>query len=308
MDPLELVRLSSLMRHSQGRREVRIGLIDGPVATELGAFADAAVKVLGGDASIAGAAEAACTHGTFIASMLVARTGFGAPAICPGCTLLVHPIFSMGDTLAAGQPSAAPELLASAIVRCIEAGARVINLSLALAQSSMWPENALEQALDRAMRQQVIVVAAAGNQSTVGSTAITRHPWVVPVVACDASGRPIPESNLGRSIARGGVRAPGEGITGVGPEGRVMTFRGTSVAVPFVTGAAALLISAFPGLSGARVRAALTGSKERQQTTSLLPPVLDATAAYLELVASIAKRGDIQRERAVLNITSQANR
>ena len=87
-----------------------------------------------------------------------------------------------------------------------------------------------------------------------------------------------------------------------------MTFRGTSVAVPFVTGAAALLISAFPGLSGARVRAALTGSKERQQTTSLLPPVLDATAAYLELVASIAKRGDIQRERAVLNITSQANR
>ena len=308
MDALELVRLSNLMRHSHGRREVRIGLIDGPVATELGAFADAAVEVLGGNPATAGAAKAACTHGTFIASMLVGRTGFGAPAICPGCTLLVHPIFSVGETLSGGQPSAAPELLASAILRCIEAGARVLNLSLALAQSSIWPENALEQALDQAMRQQVIVVAAAGNQSAVGSTAITRHPWVVPVVACDASGRPIPESNLGRSMARWGVRAPGEGITGVGPEGRTMTFRGTSVAVPFVTGAAALLMSAFPGVSGARVRAVLTGSKERQQTTSLLPPLLDATAAYRELVASMAKGGDVQRERALLNITSQANR
>ena len=49
------------------------------------------------------------------------------------------------------------------------------------------------------------MVAAAGNQGTLGSSAITRHPWVIPVVACDLRGRPMNESNLGSSIGRRGL-------------------------------------------------------------------------------------------------------
>jgi len=71
-------------------------------------------------------------------------------------------------------PSATPEALATAIVECIDAGARVINLSLALAQPSVKGEDALEQALNHAARRGAIVVAAAGNQGTLGSSAITR--------------------------------------------------------------------------------------------------------------------------------------
>ena len=108
------------------------------------------------------------------------------------------------------------------------------------------------------MKRGVIVVAAAGNQGTLGSSAITRHPWVIPVVACDLRGRPTNESNLGSSIGRRGLGAPGDGITSLGAEGQPVTFGGTSVAVPFVTGAIALLWSEFPAASAAQIKLAVT--------------------------------------------------
>ena len=116
-------------------------------------------------------------------------------------------------------PSATPKELAAAIIECIDAGARVINLSVSLAQPSTTGEQSLEDALDQALKRSVIVVAAAGNQGTLGSSVITRHPWVIPVVACDARGRPMNESNLGSSIGRRGLRAPGDAITSLGAEG-----------------------------------------------------------------------------------------
>ena len=103
-----------------------------------------------------------------------------------------------------------PEELTQAILDCIEAGARVLNISAALAQPSIKGERTLEEALDQAARRGVIVIVAAGNQGTLGSTAITRHPWVIPVVGYDLQGRPMNHSNLGSSIGRRGLGAPGE--------------------------------------------------------------------------------------------------
>src|SRR5262249_20259911 len=114
--------------------------------------------------------------------------------------------------------------------------------------------SALGDALDHAARRGVIVGAAAGNQGTMGSTAITRHPWVIPVVACDVKGRPTKESNLGRSIGRGGLRAPGDGITSLGARGEPVTLGGTSVAAPFVTGAIAPVWSEFPDATAAEMK------------------------------------------------------
>ena len=74
-------------------------------------------------------------------------------------------------------------------------------------------------------------------------------------MACDFRGRPIPESNLGRSIGSRGLTAPGEAITSLGPAG-ALTLGGTSVAVPFVTGAIALLLSEFPSVTPAEIRLA----------------------------------------------------
>ena len=99
------------------------------------------------------------------------------------------------------------------------------------------------------VRRGAIVVAAAGNQGALGGFAITRHPWVIPVTACDNRGMPISESNLGGSIGRRGLAAPGDAVTSLSAAGQVLTFGGTSVAAPFVTGAIALLWSEFRGAS-----------------------------------------------------------
>jgi subtilisin family serine protease len=221
----------------------------------------------------------ACLHGTFVAGILCAKRGSGAPAICPGCTLLVRPIFAETTSPNGDMLSAKPEELAEAILDCIHAGAHVLNLSAALAQPSIKSERALEEALDQATKRGVIVIVAAGNQGTLGSTAITRHPWVIPVAAYDLQGRPMNHSNLGTSIGRRGLGAPGDRITSLGAGGKPLTLGGTSAAAPFVTGVIALLWSEFPTATAAEVKFAATQASTPRRTT-VVPPLLNAWAAY----------------------------
>jgi subtilisin family serine protease len=155
----------------------------------------------------------------------------------------------------------------------------VVNVSAALAQPSTKSEHALEGALDQAAIRGVIVIAAAGNQGTLGSTAITRHPWVIPVVAYDLRAKPLDQSNLGSSIGRRALGAPGDGITSIGANGKPLTLAGTSTAAPFVTGAIALLWSEFPTATAAKIKFAATQAYSPRRTT-VVPPLLDAWAAY----------------------------
>jgi len=278
---LELVNLLPVMERGEGQPEVAIGLIDGPVVLDHPELATETIREVAGrlGAACSRASSAACTHGTFVAGVLAAKRGGSAPAICPGCTLLVCPIFSETTTRNGDVPSATPEALADAIVESVNAGARIVNLSAALAQSSLRGEQTLEQALNDAARRGTIVVAAAGNQGTVGSSAITRHPWVIPVAASDPKGRPISESNLGSSIGRRGVSAPGENIISLGTNGNPQISGGTSAAAPFVTGAIALLWSEFPSASATRIKLAVMQAAGLTRRT-IFPPLLDAWAAH----------------------------
>jgi len=286
MEVLDLVTLTPLMERTRGRPEVAIGLIDGPIVKDHPDFDGQNIRELPG-ATAAGCSQlnsVACQHGTFVAGMMLAKRSSTAPAICPGCSLVVRPIFSEMVSGNGSLPSATPQELAAAIIEVIHAGVRVINLSSALAQSSPKGENKLEEALNYAAHHGAIIVAAAGNQGTVGSSAITRHPWVIPVVSCDRNGLPTSESNLGDSIGRRGLKAPGQNITSLGTNGKPLTFSGTSAAAPFVTGTIALLWSEFPAAEAAQVSLAITRCG-RQARNALVPPLLDAWAAY-QTVAS----------------------
>lgn len=176
-------------------------------------------------------------------------------------------------------PGATAEALAAAIVDCIAGGARILNLSLAVLRASAGGERDLALALDEAARRGVLVVAAAGNQGTLGSTSLTRHAWVIPVVGCDLQGRVLEVSNLAASFGQRGLSAPGEGITSFEPGGALIVSGGTSVAAPFVTGAAALLWSEHPRASAAAIKLALTRRSEASRRR-LVPPLLDAWGAY----------------------------
>lgn len=291
MTPLDLVKLQELMEFTAGRPDIVVGLIDGPVAISHSALAGNNIREVPGQArgACARAASAACLHGTFVAGILSAKRGSPAPAICPDCTLLVRPVFTETEPGDLEQPSAEPGELAAAILACIEAGAWVLNLSLALMQSSAQAKRTLLEALDHAARRGVIIIAAAGNQGTVGSTVITSHPWVIPVAACGLSGKPLNESNLGHSIGRNGLRAPGEQITSLGAEGEPLTLGGTSAAAPFVTGAIALVWSQFPSASAAQIRSAFIRAHARART-NVTPPLLNAWAAYQLLLATHSMR------------------
>ena len=184
-------------------------------------------------------------------------------------------------------PSARPLELAAAIMECIHAGARIINLSLALATPSTRAEQVLEEALNQAVRHRVIIVAAAGNQGTVGSSAITRHPWVIPVVACDLSGRPMNESNLGSSIGRRGLSAPGDGITSLG-SGGLWTRLQERVWRCLCDRHDCAAVVRFPTASATQIKLAVTQAATRRRA-SVAPP-LDAGAAYQNLLKANGPR------------------
>lgn len=287
MKPLDAIHLTALMARTEGRPEMVIGLIDGPVASDCPELARERLRAIpgGGTSECVRADSAACRHGTFVAGMLAAQRGSVAPAICPGCTLLVRPIFGEAKAEPEPVPSATPEALAQAILECVAAGARILNLSLALVQRSRRGESALEFALDDAARRGVLLVAAAGNQGTVGGSLITRHPGIVAVAACDGTGRPLPQSNLSRSMGRHGVSAPGEAIISLGTDGKPLTMSGASVAAPLVTGTIALLWSEFPTATAAGVRSAIARSAAARRT-SVVPPLLNAWGAYQLLKAA----------------------
>jgi subtilisin family serine protease len=299
VDFLNLVQLAPLMNLSSGIPEIVIGLMDGPVAVNHQDIVAESVRGIGGEpgAGCAHSGSAACTHGTFTAGILSAKRGSPAPAICPGCTLLVRPIFKESAAENGALPSATPAELAKAIVECIEAGAQVLNLSAAFAQPSSRGERELEETLDYAVQLGVIVVAAAGNQGSLGSSVITRHPWVIPVAACDLRGRPVGQTNLGSSVGRRGLLAPGEGVVSLGAEGEPRTMGGTSVAGPFVTGTIALLWSIYPKASAAEVKSAVTMSAYGRRRTTIVPPLLDAWASYQTLATTYVSKEMRARER-----------
>jgi subtilisin family serine protease len=281
---LDLVRLGPVMGRTAGSPDVAVGLVDGPVAVGHPDLAGADIRPASpldaGACSRAG--SAACAHGTFVAGILAARRGSGAPAICPACPIVVRPIFR--ETGPDGAlPTATPDDVADAIVECVDAGARIVNLSAATGEPTTRIERTFRAAVDHVAQRGALVVAAAGNQGTLGSSAITRHPGVIPVVAYDVDGRPLAQSNFGLSAGRWGIGAPGDGIVSLGTTGVEGPRAGTSFAAAFVTGALALLWSLAPEAGAARLRRALLFNGRRR---TVIPPLMDASAAYALLTGS----------------------
>lgn len=285
MLPLDLITLTPLMARTSGSRHVVIALIDGPVMTS---HPDLAADVRTLSKRTPGPhAEAAVgdhQHGTFVAGILCARRGSPAPAICPGCQLLIRPVPVEAADPGAHAPRAQGADVAAAIVECIDEGARVINVGVTLEHSSAG-EHALEAALDYAIEHDVDVVVPSG-RGTAGTWRINEHPWVIPVVAYDLQGRPIGSD---RPIHLHGVGAPAVDITSLGTEGQPVTLAGASLAAPFVTGTIALLQSEFQDATLSAIRLALTQEYSTRRT-SLVPPLLNAWAAY-QFLKSAKSRG-----------------
>jgi len=158
---------------------------------------------------------------------------------------------------------------ANAIDYAVNHGARVINASWGGPAFSQ----ALYQAVKRAGEKGVLFVAAAGNDgrnadSTPDYPAAFDLPNVISVAASDRYDRLARYSDYGPSAVD--LAAPGDDIYSTVPgfvdHSGYASFSGTSMATPFVTGAAALYIARNPQATSDQVRSALLSTVDHLPT------------------------------------------
>lgn len=170
-------------------------------------------------------------HGTHIAGIIAAASnnGIGIAGVAPDCTLL-------NIKVADDQGFVTMQSLVGGINWAVENGANVINISLALTQSS--PE--LDEAVKYAWEQGVLVIAAAGNteQGTIIYPAYYDN--VLAVTALDESGSLAPVSNFAGWVD---AALPGMHIFSCLPDDDYGYKSGTSFATAYVSGIAALLFN-----------------------------------------------------------------
>ncbi len=128
-------------------------------------------------------------------------------------------------------------VLALDVVRALEhardAGAQVVNLSFGGSVAASYVEDALAATVAAG----IVVVASAGNQARIDEQHYpSSSPHVCSVAATNAYDRRALFSSYGPRID---VSAPGVGIIGAGPDGKIMVGSGTSMSAPMITAAIA---------------------------------------------------------------------
>ena len=182
-------------------------------------------------------------HGTAVVSLLAGAEESRVPGLVPEAEVVAVDVFSR----AAGDERADLGVLLEGLDLLLAREVRVINLSLA------GPENAvLSAALDAVVAaDRTVLVAAAGNGGPALEPAWpAAHPGVIAVTAVDARGRIYRDAQRGVEID---LAAPGVGLLAATSIRGARGKSGTSYAVPFVTAAAALILSREPELGAAAV-------------------------------------------------------
>ncbi|MCA2960530.1 MAG: S8 family serine peptidase [Silvanigrellales bacterium] len=133
--------------------------------------------------------------------------------------------------------------------------------------SNSWGGGGFSQALldsiKKANDKGILFVAAAGNASSNNDTSENYPsnydvPNVLAVAATDSNDKMASFSNYG--VTQVDLAAPGVNIFSTVPGNRYAQFSGTSMAAPHVAGAAALVLSAFPRMKAADLKAVLMDS------------------------------------------------
>lgn len=285
-----------------GNHAFAVAVIDGPydAATLSGVLANGAVSLGYGSCHIS--PNSACEHGTFVMGLLGARQDALIPGLCPECRLLHIPLFVDENS-----PSASVEELATAIASAVAAGARLVNLSLAILGPEAEINPRLAAALDFAEASGALLLVAAGNQGRLAMGQLLSHPVVIPVAAVDISQRQLPESNFGPAISRRGVAALGR-MPGYAPGGGTTVMSGTSVATAVATGILADVWSAHPDINGATLRSVVADLGPRNGSK---PPLLDrdlVSAALEHTAPAIPTRtGEMTSYASLQGATTMTN-
>ena len=275
-------------------------------------------------------------HGTHVAAIIAGQAGRTADArdyrgIAPGAYLLNLRV--LGDD-GSGDISDVIEAIDWTIEHRREYNVRIINLSLGAPVLQPYRDDPLCEAVERATRAGLVVVAAAGNygrtedgKSVYGAiTSPANSPYAIAVGAIDTHDTAQrSDDTLAAYSSKGPTRydlimkpdlsAPGSHIrsaeavdsylsktyparhvSGDGPNA-VMQLSGTSMAAGFVSGAAALVLDASGGLTPRETRVAL------QLTSTFMPSagLVGAGAGMINALAAVqlAETGEISASTTI---------
>ena len=222
--------------HSQWGLGTTIAVLDSGISGDA-TFGTGRLRALDVGLGLAPGNGAEDGHGTAVAG-LAAGLSPDAPGVSPSANLL-----SLRVTDATGTSDLFT--VAQAIVAAVDAGAKILNLSL----GGYGTGPALTAAIDYATARGAVLVAAAGNNQAAQLTWPAADPRVISVGAVDALGQQVTFSNSGEQLQ---VSAPGYGVQTAWLDGRRVTVDGTSASAPFVAGAIAAVMSQNPSLTAAQ--------------------------------------------------------
>jgi subtilisin family serine protease len=224
-------------------------------------------------------------HGTHVAGVIAAHAnnGIGVTGAAPLARLMPVRVLDANGTGVASN-------VAQGIIWAADHGARVMNLSL-----GGGPSDGMEEAIQYANSKGAVVVGAGGNSYQQGNqpTYPAAYPEAIAVAAVDEHLQRAAFSNTGSYID---LAAPGVDVLSTYGGSKPNDYEwmdGTSMATPFVSAAAALLIAENSSLSAARVAQIL-----EQTANDLGAPGKDSSYGYGFLnpkAAAIAAMPDFNR-------------
>ncbi|MFF5961363.1 type VII secretion-associated serine protease mycosin [Streptomyces luteogriseus] len=201
-------------------------------------------------------------HGTAMAGIIAGHghgpgNADGVLGIAPEAKILpIRVILEDGDSSRAKARSTRGNALAEGIRWAADHGADVINLSLGDDSASAHPEPSEDQAVQYALKKGVVVVASAGNGGEKGDhiSYPAAYPGVIAATAVDRAGT---RASFSTRRWYATVSAPGVDVVIADPDHKYYEGWGTSAAAAFVSGAAALVKAAHPGLAPAQIKSLL---------------------------------------------------
>lgn len=169
-------------------------------------------------------------HGTHVAGIIAGRSAeLGVMGVAPRAFIYAVKAFNR-------QGSANLSDLLVAINWCIEKRMNIVNMSFGMSKVS----DSLRRAVQVAYRKGIIMVAATGNQGNQMQIDYpASYPETIAVGSISPAGRVSTFCNMGGEID---IFAPGEKIISSWLAGKTKEMSGTSMAVPHVSGAIALLL------------------------------------------------------------------
>jgi type VII secretion-associated serine protease mycosin len=289
---LSALHLSEAWRTTKGQG-VTVAVLDTGVEAD---HPDLAGNVLTGKDMIGfGARQGDRTwarHGTAMAGIIAGHghgpgNADGIMGVAPEAKILpVRVILEDGDPDRAKARSTRGNALAEGIRWAADHGADVINLSLGDDSASAHPEPAEDQAIQYALRKGVVVVASAGNGGEKGDhiSYPAAYPGVIAATAVDRAGT---RASFSTRRWYATVSAPGVDVVIADPDHKYYEGWGTSAAAAFVSGAAALVKAAHPGLTPAQIKSLLedtarnapTGGRDDSRGYGFIDPAAAIKAA-----------------------------